>query len=169
MDYESITANRRSSSHYGHRTCACPTAVGMASTIQVDGVEVYNLLHFSAALVTLAAAIICMMFFKGIISLMPILIGIIVGYIYSAFIGILDFTTVMEAKWFEFPEMLIPGIDYEFVITPTLLLIMVPIAIVTISEHIGHQLVLGRIVGQRLHKKSRIESLFTRRWSRYTH
>ena len=125
-----------------------PTAVGMASTIQVDGVDVYNLLHFSAALVTLAAAIICLMFFKGIISLMPILIGIIVGYIYSAFIGILDFTKVIEAKVFEFPEMLIPGIDYEFIITPTLLMVMVPIAIVTISEHIGHQLVLGRIVGK---------------------
>ena len=50
-----------------------PTAIGMASTIQVDGEDVYNLLHFSAALVTLAAAIICLMFFKGIISLMPIL------------------------------------------------------------------------------------------------
>lgn len=123
-----------------------PTAVQMASTIQVDGEPVYNLLHFSAALVTLAAAVICIMFFKGIISLMPILIGIIVGYIYSAFVGILDFTAVMEAKWFVFPEMLIPGIDYDFVITPTLLFIMVPISIVTISEHIGHQLVLGRIV-----------------------
>ncbi len=123
-----------------------PTAVKMASTIDVDGVAVYNLLHFSAALVTLAAAVICIMFFKGIISLMPILIGIVVGYIYSAFIGILDFKAVMEAKWFVFPEMLIPGIDYEFVITPTLLFIMVPISIVTISEHIGHQLVLGRIV-----------------------
>lgn len=123
-----------------------PTAVKMASTIDVDGVPVYNLLHFSAALVTLAAAVICIMFFKGIISLMPILIGIVVGYIYSAFVGILDFKAVMEAKWFVFPEMLIPGIDYEFVITPTLLFIMVPISIVTISEHIGHQLVLGRIV-----------------------
>lgn len=123
-----------------------PTAVKMASTIDVDGVPVYNLLHFSAALVTLAAAIICIMFFKGIISLMPILIGIVVGYIYSAAIGILDFSKVLEAKWFEMPEMLIPGIDYEFIITPTLLFIMVPIAIVTISEHIGHQLVLGRIV-----------------------
>ena len=125
-----------------------PTAISMASTIQVGDDKVYNLLHFSAALVTLAAAIICLMFFKGIISLMPILIGIIVGYIYSAFIGILDFTKVMEAKWFEFPEMLIPGVDYEFIITPTLLVLMVPIAIVTISEHIGHQLVLGRIVGR---------------------
>ena len=123
-----------------------PTAINMASTITIDGESVYSLLHFSAALVTLAAAIICLMFFKGIINLMPILIGIIVGYLYSAAIGILDFTKVVEAKWFAIPEMLIPGIDYDFVITPTLLLVMVPIAIVTISEHIGHQLVLGKIV-----------------------
>lgn len=44
------------------------------------------------------------------------------------------------------PAFLIPGIDYDFVITPTLLAIMVPISIVTISEHIGHQLVLGKVV-----------------------
>ena len=123
-----------------------PTAINMASTITVDGAEVYSGLHFSAALVTLASAVFCLMFFKGIISLMPVLIGIIVGYIYSAFIGILDFSKVVEAKWFAVPEMLIPGVDYEFVITPTLLIIMVPIAIVTISEHIGHQLVLGKVV-----------------------
>ncbi|ARK22656.1 uracil permease [Sporosarcina sp. P26b] len=123
-----------------------PTAISMASTINVDGVDVYSGLHFSAALVTLASAVFCLMFFKGIISLMPVLIGIMVGYIYSAFIGILDFSKVVEAKWFAVPEMLIPGIDYEFVVTPTLLIIMVPIAIVTISEHIGHQLVLGKVV-----------------------
>ena len=123
-----------------------PTAVGMASTIEVDGESVYSLLHFSAALVTLVAAIICIMFFRGVISLMPILIGISTGYIYSAFVGILDFTAVKEAKWFAVPDFLLPGIHYEFVITPTLLAVMVPIAIVTISEHIGHQLVLGRIV-----------------------
>lgn len=123
-----------------------PTAVEMASTIEVDGESVYSLLHFSAALVTLISAIICIMFFRGVISLMPILIGIIVGYLYSAMIGILDFTAVKEASWFEVPEFLIPGIHYEFVVTPTLLIVMVPIAIVTVSEHIGHQLVLGRIV-----------------------
>lgn len=123
-----------------------PTAVSMASTIQVGEENVYNMLHFSAALVTLAAAIITLMFFKGVISLMPILIGIIVGYLYSWRIGILDYSAVATAKVFTVPEMLIPGIDYEFVITPTLLAVMVPIAIVTISEHIGHQLVLGKIV-----------------------
>ncbi|HLR10810.1 MAG TPA: solute carrier family 23 protein [Sporosarcina sp.] len=123
-----------------------PTAIEMASTIEVNGVAEYSLKHFSAALVTLAAAVICLMFFKGMISLMPILIGITVGYLYSAAIGILDFTAVKKASWFQVPDFLIPGIHYEFVVTPTLLLVMVPIAIVTISEHIGHQLVLGRIV-----------------------
>ena len=123
-----------------------PTAIKNASMIQVDGVDVYSGLHFSAAIITLASAVFCLMFFKGIISLMPVLIGLIVGYIYSAFIGILDFSQVVEAKWFAVPEMLIPGIDYDFVVTPTLLIIMVPIAIVTISEHIGHQLVLGKVV-----------------------
>ncbi|ARJ39978.1 uracil permease [Sporosarcina sp. P21c] len=125
-----------------------PTAINMASTINVDGADVYSGLHFSAALVTLASAVFCLMFFKGIISLMPVLIGIVVGYIYSAFIGILDFSKVVEAKWFAVPDMLIPGVDYEFVVTPTLLIIMVPIAIVTISEHIGHQLVLGKVVNR---------------------
>jgi uracil permease len=123
------------------------TAVGMAMNIPTaDGGSAYSMLHFSAALVTLATAIICNLYFKNIISLMPILIGIIVGYAYSAAIGIIDYTVIGQASWFQVPDFLLPGIDYSFTVTPTLLFIMVPIAIVTISEHIGHQLVLGKIV-----------------------
>jgi len=123
------------------------TAVDMAMNIPTaDGGSEYSLLHFSAALVTLATAIICNIYFKNIISLMPILIGIIAGYVYSALIGIIDFSPVAAANWFQVPEFLLPGIDYSFQVTPTLLFVMVPIAIVTISEHIGHQLVLGKIV-----------------------
>ncbi|SIT67718.1 uracil-xanthine permease family protein [Edaphobacillus lindanitolerans] len=130
-----------------------PTAVQMASTIDVDGTNTYSFLHFSAALVTLATAVICIIFFRGIISLMPVLIGIVAGYIYSAAIGIIDFSPVREAAWFQVPEFLLPGVDYSFHITPTMLLVMVPIAIVTISEHIGHQLVLGRIVDRNFIKE----------------
>ncbi len=122
-------------------------AVGMAMNIPTaDGGSEYSMLHFSAALVTLATAIICNLYFKNIISLMPILIGILVGYAYSAAIGIINFSAISEANWFQVPDFLLPGIDYSFTVTPTLLFIMVPIAIVTISEHIGHQLVLGKIV-----------------------
>jgi uracil permease len=124
------------------------TAVDMAMNTTVDGVSQYSLMHFSAALVTLITAIICNLYFKNIISLMPILIGIVAGYLYSAAIGIINFAPIGEAAWFQVPDFLIPGIDYSFTVTPTLLFIMVPIAIVTISEHIGHQLVLGKIVNR---------------------
>lgn len=123
-----------------------PVAINMA--MNIPGTSDYSMLHFSAALVTLAAAVVTTLFFKGMISLMPVLIGIIVGYVYSLFIGIVDFSTVLSAKWIASPDFLIPGIHYEFIITPTLLVLMVPIAIVTISEHIGHQLVLGKIVNR---------------------
>lgn len=131
-----------------------PTAINMASMIPVfdnAGVQVgeaYSLLHFSAAAVTLLTAVIVLMFFKGLISLMPVIMGIVVGYIYAFFIGIVDFTAVKEAAWFQIPDFYIPGIHYEFVITPEILTLLVPVIIVTVSEHIGHQLVLGRVVGK---------------------
>jgi uracil permease len=127
-----------------------PVAIDMAMNFDLngDGLKEYSMLHFSAALVTLAGAVVTTLFFKGTISLMPVLIGIIVGYVYSLFIGIVDFSTVLTAKWIASPDFLIPGIHYDFIVTPTLLGLMVPIAIVTISEHIGHQLVLGKIVNR---------------------
>lgn len=88
-----------------------PVAIMNASTILIsEDVREYSLLHFSAAIVSLVIAIVCIMFFKGIISLMPILIGMIGGYIYSIFIGIVDFTPVKEAAFFSIPQMLIPGV-----------------------------------------------------------
>lgn len=134
------------------------TAVDMAMNINVEQVnpdtgvaemvKQYSVLHFSAALVTLLAAIIFNVYFKNVLSTMPILLGIIVGYIYSAIVGIVDFTPVKEASWFALPDFLIPGVHYDFNVTLTILLAMVPIVIVTISEHIGHQLVLGKVVNR---------------------
>lgn len=123
-------------------------AVDMAMNIPIPGTDLkeYSFLHFSAALVTLFTAIFCTIYFKNILSTMPILIGLVVGYIYSAIIGIINFAPVKEAKMFALPDFLIPGVHYEFDVTFRILLIMVPIVIVTISEHIGHQLVLGKVV-----------------------
>lgn len=120
------------------------TAVDMAMNVEGE----YNFLHFSAALVTLFSAIIFNVYFRNILSAMPVLLGLIVGYVYSSLIGIVDFSAVREASWFAMPDFLIPGIHYEFNITSTILLAMVPIVFVTISEHIGHQLVLGKIVNR---------------------
>lgn len=121
------------------------TAVGMAMN---NPAGEYDMLYFSAGLVTLAATIVFNICFKGFIGMISILAGIIVGYLYSLGIGIVDFSPVLEAKWFEWPEFIFPFKDYEVKITMDIIFLMVPIAVVTISEHIGHQLVLSKVVGR---------------------
>ncbi|HEY4550304.1 MAG TPA: solute carrier family 23 protein [Bacillus sp. (in: firmicutes)] len=124
------------------------TAVNMAmNKPTADGGE-YDLLYFSVALVTLASTIIFSIYFKGFLGMISILAGIIIGYIYALIVGIVDFSPVMEAKWFEWPPFIVPFVDYDVKVTFDILLLMIPIAVVTISEHIGHQLVLSKVVGR---------------------
>jgi uracil permease len=122
------------------------TAVNMAMNNPATGK--YSLLHFSAALVTLAATIIFSIYAKKMLSMIPILAGIIVGYVYALLVGIVDFNPVLAAKWFEMPQFIIPFVSYKVTLTWDLVLLMVPVAIVTLSEHIGHQLVLSKVVGR---------------------
>ncbi|WP_071459380.1 solute carrier family 23 protein [Bacillus massilinigeriensis] len=121
------------------------TAVNMAMN---NPAGKYSLLHFSVALVTLAATIIFSIYGRGTLSLIPILGGIVVGYLYAVTVGIVDFTPVQKAKWFEMPDFILPFVDYKVEFSLKLVLLMVPVAIVTLSEHIGHQLVLGKVVGK---------------------
>ncbi len=122
------------------------TAVGMAMNNPVT--SEYSMLHFSVALVTLAVTIIFSVYFKGMLSMIPILAGIIIGYVYALAVGIVDLTGVREANWIEVPDFVFPFADYNINFTLDLLLLMLPVAIVTISEHIGHQLVLGKVVNK---------------------
>ncbi|MBU8915347.1 NCS2 family nucleobase:cation symporter [Bacillus sp. FJAT-29953] len=121
------------------------TAVGMAMN---NPAGKYSMLHFSVALVTLAATIIFSIYAKKILSIIPILAGIIVGYVYAVIVGIVDFKPVLEAKWFAAPDFLIPFVSYDVKFTWNIFWLMVPVAIVTLSEHIGHQLVLSKVVGR---------------------
>jgi len=122
------------------------TAVNMAMNNPASGK--YSMLHFSVALVTLIATIIFSIYAKKMLSMIPILAGIIVGYIYALVMGVVDFKPVLDAKWFEMPEFIIPFVSYKIKFTWDLVLLMVPVAIVTLSEHIGHQLVLSKVVGR---------------------
>ncbi len=108
----------------------------------------YSMLHFSVALVTLAATIIFSIFAKKILSVIPILAGIVIGYTYALIVGIVDFTPVIQAHWFEMPEFIIPFVSYKVKFSWGIVALVVPIAIVTLSEHIGHQLVLSKVVGR---------------------
>jgi uracil permease len=122
-----------------------PTALSMAMN---NPVGKYSMLHFSAALVTLTATVIFSIFAKKILSIIPILAGIIVGYLYALMVGIVDFGPVLKAGWLEMPEFIIPFVSYKVKFTWDIFWLMVPVAVVTISEHIGHQLILSKVVGR---------------------
>ena len=87
---------------------------------------------------------------KGFFKVIPFLVGIVVGYISACLFGLVDFKPVLEAAWFSIPEFKFPFINYK----PDFdaLIIILPIVLVTISEHIGDHTVLGTIIGKDLIK-----------------
>lgn len=127
------------------------TAVNMA--MNDPNTNEYSMNHFLVALVTLAVVIIATMFFKGFLALIPILIGIVVGYGFAYFKGLVDFTKVKETAWFAIPEFHIPYVTYTPDFQWGIALALVPIAAVTLTEHIGHQMVLKEVIGRNILEK----------------
>ncbi len=93
---------------------------------------------------------------KGFAKIVPFLIAIIGGYIVALLLGLVDFTPVLEAAWFELPGFYLPfetGIfkSYNFYFGPEMVAIL-PIAVVTVAEHIGDHTVLSQICGRQFLK-----------------
>ncbi len=108
--------------------------------------QVYSLKHFLVALATLAFAIIASLFLRGFFNLIPILIGIVGGYIVAFFAGMVDLAPVKEASWFALPTFTFPEVSWKAA------LVIVPVALVTLAEHIGHLMVTSGIMGRDLAK-----------------
>lgn len=81
--------------------------------------------------VSLLSAIVAVIYFKGIIRLIPIFIGIVVGYLLALAMGKVDFTPIAEAAWFQLPEFTLPTFSWEAI------LYMIPVAIAPLIEHVG--------------------------------
>ncbi|MGG3572019.1 solute carrier family 23 protein [Bacillus gobiensis] len=125
-----------------------PTAVDMAMYDTSSGDPVYSLKYFAVAGFTLLLTVVCAIFLKGFFSLIPVLIGIIGGYLFALTQGIVNFQQVIDANWISVPEFVFPFVDYTPSLTTLLIgAAMVPVAFVTMSEHIGHQMVLSKVVG----------------------
>ncbi len=115
------------------------TAVNMALKAGGDTFDIKFLL---VALVTLASAILFSSFSRGFLSTIPVLLGIVVGYVFAAFMGLVDFQPVLDAPWIGLPTLVFPEFDLGAI------LIIAPVALVVIIEHIGHLLVVQEIVGK---------------------
>ena len=105
----------------------------------------YDPTFFLVALVTLGITIFFNMYLKGFLSLIPILLGIVGGYLFAFAMGIVDLEPVKEAAWIAVPNFQIMFVDYSFEFSMAALISMAPIAFVTMTEHMGHLMVLSKI------------------------
>ncbi len=106
-----------------------------------DKIDPKNVLVFA---VTLGVAVFGNILFRGFLSVIPILIAVVAGYLTALACGILDFTQVVEASWFAIPNFQAPKFDMGAI------LMILPVLLVITSEHIGHQVVTSKIIGRDL-------------------
>jgi len=126
-----------------------PVAADMAGLIKPEGADANwtadtNVLTVS--LLTLGLTIIFWVTMRGFLKIIPILLGIVSGYVIAYFYGLVDFTAVREAAWISLPTY------YQIKFNWADILVILPAAIVLIPEHIGHLVVTGNIVKKDLVK-----------------
>lgn len=117
-----------------------PTAAGMAGLTA----EVIDPTIITVSIFTLLVTVFGTVAFRGFLAIIPILIGVISGYILSFFMGIVDLSAISKAPWLEMPTLYTPEFNLGAI------LIILPAALVVIVEHIGHLIVTGNIVGKDL-------------------
>ena len=99
-------------------------------------------LALSVASISLLATMLTAIRAKGLLKLVPILVGVVVGYLVSLFLGIVDFTRVTEAAWFGLPAFGKPEFNLAAI------LFMIPVAIAPIVEHVGGILAISSVTGK---------------------
>ena len=98
------------------------------------------------SLSTLAVTILASVLLRGFMAVIPVLLGVVAGYLLSLALGVVDFSAVHSAHWFEVPTLYAPKFHW-----PSILIIL-PAALVVLAEHVGHLVVTGNIVGRDLVK-----------------
>ena len=121
-----------------------PVAVFMAIGKTGDGaiVLVTQNKALIVSMATLVTTIVVSLLAKGFFRLIPILIGILVGYIISIPMGLVDISPVVNAPWFAVPAFVLPEWNLQAI------LFIVPVAIAPAIEHFGDILAIGHVTGR---------------------
>jgi uracil permease len=125
-----------------------PVAVGMARRFDATGAPDGRALVLAGC--SLATAVVAVMFGRKFFSLIPILCGIVAGYLVALFMGVVDFTLIREAAWFRIPWIVaresgafaMPRFD------PAAILYMLPVALAPAIEHVGDLLAISSVTGR---------------------
>lgn len=118
-----------------------PVAVHMASGRTGDGSV--QLVPYATAIIvagiSLGTTIFVSLLGKGMLKLVPILCGVVAGYVTSAFLGLVDFTKVAQAAWIAVPNFTFPEWNLEAI------LFILPVAIAPAIEHVGDVLAISSV------------------------
>jgi len=121
-----------------------PTAMSNITTAVAD-IPIWK--NWIVAVVTIAVIIIVMFFFRGFWKLIPILFGIVAGYLTALALGMVDTQPLAQASWFALPKFtpFFQGLDWSKVIFA--ITMIAPISIVTFVEHVGDITANGAVTG----------------------
>ncbi|MBM6985894.1 MAG: uracil permease [Acidaminococcaceae bacterium] len=119
-----------------------PTAASMAG-LTGDHIVLNNVI---VSLFTLAITVIGSVAFRGFFAIIPILCGVVCGYLLAFFLGMVDLAPVLAAPWLSLPHFSAPTWNWNAIA------IIAPASLVVLTEHIGHLMVTGNIVGRDLLK-----------------
>lgn len=118
---------------------------------QMGLTESVNLKSIIVILVTFLTTAIVALKGKGFLKLIPFILGILSGYVVSMLFGLVDFTQIKNASYLSVPKFVLPFLSYK--INFGAIITILPVALVTIAEHIGDHTVLGEIIGKDLIKE----------------
>ncbi len=124
-----------------------PVAMSMAGFMG-DQWQSLNMIHEQAiilASVSLLVTLFGSVIFRGFLAVIPVLLGIIAGYIVALFMGVVDLASIQNAPWIAAPEFYgLPVFDINAI------LMIMPALFVVFAEHVGHLVVTSNIVGKDL-------------------
>jgi uracil permease len=121
-----------------------PVAVNMAMGKTGDGAAVLvpEKTALIISLATLAATVLLSLMARGLLRLIPILAGILIGYLIAIPFGLIDLSPVRSAAWLALPNFVLPQWNIEAVI------FIVPVAIAPAIEHFGDILAISSVTGK---------------------
>jgi len=122
-----------------------PVAANMAGLVTENN-QPLDLKTVTVSVSTLLIVILGSVLFKGFLRIIPILTGIVGGYLIAVSMGIVNWSSIGNASWFSLPTFYFPVFNLSAII------IIIPASLVVVAEHIGHLIVTGNIVEKDLTK-----------------
>ena len=134
-----------------------PTAVNFAMGLTGNGAE--RVFPYGEALLVSMVALLTTMLVAtlahGLFRLLPILCGVVVGYLAALALGMVDFGAVQQASWLAVPEFVAPTFHWPAI------LFMVPVALAPAIEHVGDVLAISNVTGKDYIKKPGLHRTLT--------